>query len=107
MGCKDSANNAAPAAQRTVVVAQTSCPKCTMHGPNPGNNDIVHEASFPYSDAGASCSDVIDGDVSTLCFTASYAGGGVVASGDVEDQFAGGADWTGKGYCDEAQGSTD
>merc|ERR1712054_73222 len=30
--CKDSANNAAPAARRTVVVAQTSCPKCTIHG---------------------------------------------------------------------------
>merc|ERR1719181_2563069 len=107
--CKDSANNAAPAAQRTVVVAQTSCPKCTIHGSttaNPGGN-VVHEASFPYSDAGAACSDVIDGDVTTLCFTASYNGGGVVAAGTKEDQFAGGADWTGKGYCDEAQGSTD
>merc|ERR1711968_22570 len=80
--CKDSANNAAPAAQRTVVVAQTSCPKCTIHGGT--NPDIVHEASFPYS----------------------YAGGGVVASGDVEDQFAGGATWTGKGYCDQMVGQT-
>merc|ERR1711871_989387 len=104
--CKDSANNAAPAAQRTVVVAQTSCPKCTIHGGT--NPDIVHEASFPYSDAGAACSDVIDGDVTTLCFTASYDGGngGVVASGTVEDQFAGGATWTGKGYCDQMVGQT-
>merc|ERR1719213_283922 len=100
--CKDSANNAAPAAQRTVVVAQTSCPKCTMHGGN-----VVHEASFPYSDAGASCSDVIDGDVTTLCFTASYCtDGGVAAAGTKEDQFAGGATWTGKGYCDEMEGQT-
>merc|ERR550514_1968415 len=103
--CKDSANNAAPAAQRTVVVAQTSCPKCTVHGADHGV--VMHETSFPYSDAGAACSDVIDGDVTTLCFTASYNGGGVVAAGTKEDQFAGGADWTGKGYCDEAQGSTD
>merc|ERR1719311_1044550 len=102
--CKDSANNAAPAAQRTVVVAQTSCPKCTIHGGT--NPDIVHEASFPYSDAGAACSDVIDGDVTMLCFTASYAGGGVVASGTVEDQFAGGATWSGKGYCDQMVGQT-
>merc|ERR1712196_351742 len=54
--CKDSANNAAPPATRTVVVAQTSCPKCTVHG----NAVVEHEASFPYTDAGASCSDVVD-----------------------------------------------
>merc|ERR1711871_39587 len=113
--CKDSANNAAPAAQRTVVVAQTSCPKCTVHGPE--NKDIIHEASFPYSDAGASCSDVIDGDVPTLCFTAAYrvgvtgdgvvSYGGVTATGEKQDQWAGGADRTGKGYCDEMEGETD
>merc|ERR1711959_175220 len=69
--CKDSANNAAPAARRTVVVAQTSCPRCTVHGAVTGGNenDVVHEASFPYTDPGASCSDVIDGQVDTLCFT--------------------------------------
>merc|ERR1711881_59140 len=61
--CKDSANNAAPPATRTVVVAQTSCPKCTVHG----NLDVQHEASFPYTDAGAACSDVIDGAVTTHC----------------------------------------
>jgi len=61
--CKDSANNAAPPATRTVVVAQTSCPKCTVHG----NLDVQHEASFPYTDAGAACSDVIDGSVTTHC----------------------------------------
>merc|ERR1711988_876991 len=61
--CKDSANNAAPPATRTVVVAQTSCPKCTVHG----QPEVEHEASFPYTDAGASCSDVIDGAVTTHC----------------------------------------
>merc|ERR1712167_161332 len=55
-------------------LAQTSCPKCTIAGTGAVTNshNIVHEASFPYTDPGASCSDVIDGDVSTLCFT-SYA----------------------------------
>merc|ERR1712196_424105 len=62
--CKDSANNEAPAAQRTVVVAQTSCPKCTMYGKHADSSfDLTHEASFPYTDAGATCSDVIDGSI--------------------------------------------
>merc|ERR1711881_212379 len=65
--CKDSANNEAPAAQRTVVVAQTSCPKCTMYGHHTGVFDLTHEALFPYVDAGATCSDVIDGSVTVLC----------------------------------------
>merc|ERR1711871_778726 len=70
--CKDSANNEAPAAQRTVVVAQTSCPKCTVYGERgTGENkhNLVHEASFPYVDAGATCSDVIDGSVTVQCST--------------------------------------
>merc|ERR1711968_144338 len=101
--CKDSANNAAPAAQRTVVVAQTSCPKCTMHGGN-----VVHEASFPYSDAGASCSDVIDGDVTTLCFAAHWEDqtgakyGVAFDDTDVVNQYDGATTWTDKGYCDAA-----
>jgi hypothetical protein len=61
--CKDSANNAAPAATRTVEVAQTSCPKCTVHG----DDEVDHEASFAYVDASASCSDVIDGSVTLHC----------------------------------------
>merc|ERR1712054_279068 len=63
--CKDSANNAAPAARRTVVVAQTSCPRCHVFG----KDEINHEASFPYADAGAACSDVIDGTTTTKCYT--------------------------------------
>merc|ERR1712188_148543 len=69
--CKDSANNPAPPATRTVVVAQTSCPKCTMYGHHTGDDgkvfDLAHEASFPYVDAGATCSDVIDGSVTVVC----------------------------------------
>merc|ERR1711968_5148 len=67
--CKDSANNAAPAAQRTVVVAQTSCPRCHVFG----QDEINHEASFPYADAGAACSDVIDGTTTTKCYTTNAA----------------------------------
>jgi len=62
--CKDSANNAAPAARRTVVVAQTSCPRCHVFG----IPTVQHEASFPYADAGAACSDVIDGTTATECY---------------------------------------
>merc|ERR1712188_262661 len=62
--CKDSANNAAPAARRTVVVAQTSCPRCHVFG----FPTVKHEASFPYADAGAACSDVIDGTTATECY---------------------------------------
>merc|ERR1712072_1329169 len=61
--CKDSANNAAPPATRKVIVAQTSCPKGTLLG----DATVLHEASFPYADAGAACSDVIDGQVTTQC----------------------------------------
>merc|ERR1711975_156887 len=67
--CKDSANNAAPAARRTVVVAQTSCPRCHVFG----KDEINHEASFPYADAGAACSDVIDGTTTTKCYTTNAA----------------------------------
>merc|ERR1712167_556563 len=62
--CKDSANNAAPAARRTVVVAQTSCPRCHVYGAQ----EVNHEASFPYADPGARCSDVIDGSTATQCY---------------------------------------
>ena len=56
--CKDSAGNAAPPISRVVTVAHTTCPRCTM---NQWAQEITHEASFPYTDAGASCSDGIDG----------------------------------------------
>merc|ERR1711871_724090 len=59
--CKDAAGNAAIPLDRTVVVRQTSCPRCTIHGAL----SLVHEASFSYVDAGASCSDEVDGVVQT------------------------------------------
>jgi len=60
--CKDSAGNAAPTLSRSVHVKQTSCPTCVITGPN----TLQHEASFPYTDAGAVCTDIIDGTVATL-----------------------------------------
>jgi len=60
--CKDSAGNAAPTMTRTVHVKQTSCPTCIITGKSP----IQHEASFPYTDAGAACTDIIDGTVQTV-----------------------------------------
>jgi len=59
--CKDSAGNAAPTMKRTVHVAQTSCPTCTING----NVKQHHEASFDYTDEGVTCSDLIDGDLDT------------------------------------------
>jgi len=67
--CKDSAGNVAPTESRTVQVQQTECPKCTMSlctsGSDHSQNNCTfdHEASFDYTDAGASCSDEIDGNV--------------------------------------------
>merc|ERR1711871_741474 len=60
--CKDAAGNTATPLSRTVHIAQTSCPKCSIKGAL----NVVHEASFPYTDEGASCSDEIDGTVATV-----------------------------------------
>merc|ERR1711924_455686 len=57
--CKDSAGNAAPTLSRYVHVAQTSCPTCVITG----KDELTHEASFPYTDRGAVCTDIIDGTV--------------------------------------------
>jgi len=78
--CKDSANNAAPAARRTVVVAQTSCPRCHMFG----IDTVEHEASFPYADAGAACSDVIDGTTATKCYATSAVPGFTAVSNNCD-----------------------
>jgi hypothetical protein len=59
--CKDSAGNSAPTMKRTVHVAQTSCPTCVING----NVKQHHEASFPYSDEGVTCNDLIDGSLDT------------------------------------------
>jgi hypothetical protein len=60
--CKDSAGNAAPTLNRNVNVAQTSCPTCKITGEF---TELKHEASFPYTDEGAVCTDIIDGTVKT------------------------------------------
>merc|ERR1711881_49133 len=78
--CKDSANNAAPAARRTVVVAQTSCPRCHVFG----IDTVEHEASFPYADAGAACSDVIDGTTATKCYATSAVPGFTAVSNNCD-----------------------
>jgi len=80
--CKDAANRPADQAVRTVTVSQTSCPTCAMEcyshegGKNKTTTDEKgtlhycnqpHEASFEYTDAGATCSDVIDGDTEVEC----------------------------------------
>merc|ERR1712100_170068 len=78
--CKDAANRAAETAERVVTVAQTSCPTCNMvcatgataNSVVDGDQTVVscvqeHEASFQYTDAGASCSDVIDGATDHTC----------------------------------------
>jgi hypothetical protein len=59
--CKDSAGNAADTAIRVVYVVQTSCPTCVINGAT----ELSREASFPYVDAGASCTDLLDATVPT------------------------------------------
>jgi hypothetical protein len=59
--CKDSAGNAADTAIRIVYVVQTSCPTCVINGAT----ELSREASFPYVDAGATCTDLLDATVPT------------------------------------------
>merc|ERR1719428_335202 len=53
--CKDSAGNAADEAMRTVHIAQTSCPTCTVNNCGGGYDTAnyqcssEHEASFEYT----------------------------------------------------------
>jgi len=61
--CKDSAGNTAPTLSRSVHVKQTSCPTCVI---TEFVESLQHEASFPYTDAGAVCTDIIDGTVATI-----------------------------------------
>jgi len=57
--CKNPAGYVSDPTIRQVHVKDDTCPKCTITG---GKNVIV-EASFPYLDAGATCSDNLDGAV--------------------------------------------
>jgi hypothetical protein len=68
--CKDNADRSAVTATRTVKVEQTSCPTCTVQDCDAATGcRQFHEASFAYLDAGAKCSDVIDGDITPQCVT--------------------------------------
>merc|ERR1712072_550841 len=58
--CKDTAGNAADPLTSTVVVKDTTCPTCKLNG-GKKTQKVVREASFPYSDLGATCTDNIDG----------------------------------------------
>jgi len=63
--CTNSQGNSALAATRYITVVDNKCPVCTINSGAP--SDI--EASFPYSDAGAHCSDVLDGPISTMVYS--------------------------------------
>ena len=57
----DSSGNAADQKTRTVVVSDTTKPVITITG-----GDIDHEQGTPYTDLGATASDSIDGDITSL-----------------------------------------
>lgn len=54
--CENAKHQSAPPLKRTVVVRDTLCPTCIVA---PGPEKI--EASFPYTDAGATCTDSLAG----------------------------------------------
>merc|ERR1712100_442971 len=56
--CEDSAGQTAVQATRTVIVQDKTCPTCTVPG---GNTKITVEASFPYTEEEATCTDTLDG----------------------------------------------
>ena len=55
--CENAAKVSADQAVRKVTVQDTTCPTCTVLGVD----SVTREASFPYVDAGATCSDSLDG----------------------------------------------
>jgi len=55
--CADSAGYEAVPQTRTVFVHDCNCPTCTLDG----DATITREASFPYEDEGATCTDDLDG----------------------------------------------
>merc|ERR1711959_139507 len=57
--CMDSKGMSATTVFKKIVVEDTICPRCSI---NEGPDTI--EASFPYTDPGATCQDNIDGDLS-------------------------------------------
>lgn len=61
--CKNPAGYVSDPTIRQVHVKDDTCPTCTMASGKDGAVDVVVEASFPYVDAGAACSDNLDGAV--------------------------------------------
>ncbi|WP_156508791.1 immunoglobulin-like domain-containing protein, partial [Oleiphilus sp. HI0132] len=57
----DSSGNSATTVTRTINVQDTGAPSITLLGSSPLN----HELNTPYTDAGATASDALDGDIST------------------------------------------
>jgi len=57
--CKDSSGQEADTGIRTVVVKDTTCPTCTLTG----ESSVSVQASFPYEDEGATCTDSLDGEL--------------------------------------------
>ena len=63
--CTNSAQISASKLTRTVTVVDTSCPTCTVRGAS----TQTMEASFPYTDDGATCTDSLDGDLTASVST--------------------------------------
>jgi hypothetical protein len=57
--CRDAAGHAAVPATRQVIVIRSTCPTCDMATTGPV--ELSREASFPYTDTGAVCTDPMDG----------------------------------------------
>jgi hypothetical protein len=60
--CQDAAGNKADPMIRRVTVVDTTCPTCKVTG----KKTIMREASFTYSDAGAVCTDSLNGPQRTV-----------------------------------------
>lgn len=65
--CRDKAGNTASTLYRTIVVQDTTCPRITLTADEHADADgvVTIEAGFPYTDAGASATDDLDGDISS------------------------------------------
>merc|ERR1711998_83172 len=61
--CQDAAGNKADPMIRRVTVVDTTCPTCKVTG----KKTIMREASFTYSDAGAVCTDSLNGPSAPSC----------------------------------------
>lgn len=67
-GCKNTRNIEADEETRQVIVRDTTCPVCTLNTQHMGADGTI-EASFPYVDDGAICSDNLDGVIPNVVTT--------------------------------------